>query len=272
MPAEIHPLSPKLVEQILLKLGFSKPPTVDIAGLDRLYAAWCHTVPFDNIRKRIHLAKNNPLPLPGHDDTEFFHGWLRFGVGGTCWAGNAALYTLLKSLGFSAELGTATMLPDSKQTPDHGSVAVRCEGKHFLVDASMLHNTPLLLSPNEPSSIDHPAWGLACTPLHRHWSIQWRPLHMIDGCSCTITKFPVTRGSFRQFNEVSRQRSPFNAALYVRINSGQSVIGISGGMSVNFIPSGTVVTTALSHESRRKLLIENMGISEEIIKRIPPDL
>ncbi len=262
-------LPPELVEQILLKLGFSKPPDVNYSGLSDLYKAWCQKIPFDNIRKRIHLIENNPLPLPGHDDEEFYSGWLRFGVGGTCWAGNAALYALLDVLGFSCERSTATMLTDSKQPPNHGTVCVQCDDKHFLVDASMLHNTPLLLSPNHPSAIDHPAWGLSCSPHKQHWSIRWRPLHMLDGCICRIERFPVTRKTFRQLNEISRKQSPFNDALYIRLNTAESVMGISGNTSIVFSSSGKVVKTQLSYQNRSKLLIETMGISEEILSKLP---
>jgi N-hydroxyarylamine O-acetyltransferase len=264
-------LPPELVEQILIKLGFSKPPPIDLTGLTSLYRAWCHKIPFDNIRKRIHLAANNILPLPGHDDTEFYHGWLRFGVGGTCWAGNAALHTLLNSLGFSCCRATATMLTDSKQLPNHGTVIVHCDGKNFLVDASMLHNIPLLLTPNQPSSINHPAWGLSCFPHNQYWTIRWTPLHMPEGCNCRIESFPVSRDSFRQLNEASRNKSPFNDAMYIRLNSEESVMGISAGMSVNFSTSGKILKTDLTKESRLKSLVEKMGLSEEIVLKIPPD-
>ncbi|MGW8192668.1 MAG: arylamine N-acetyltransferase [Desulforhopalus sp.] len=269
MPQKPDQLSPELVEQILTKLGLSETPPVDCAGLTRLYRAWCQKVPFDNIRKRIHLTKNSPLPLPGYDDGEFFRGWLRYGVGGTCWAGNAALSALLEALGFSCERGVATMLTDSDQPPNHGTVCVLCDDKRFLVDASMLHNTPLLLKPQQPSEIDHPAWGLTCSPLKQLWSIRWRPLHLPEGCTCRIEAFSVTRKVFHRFNETSRNNSPFNDSLYIRLNTTESVIGISDGMSVIFAPTGEVIQKRLTHEEGLNLLVEQMAISEDIIARIP---
>lgn len=271
MALQSEHLPPELVEKILMKLGLSEAPTVDFSGLSRLYQAWCRRVPFDNIRKRIHLAAANPLPLPGHNDTEFFHGWLHFGVGGTCWAGNGALYTLLDALGFSCERGTATMMPDACQHPNHGNVLVHCEGEQYVVDASMLHDTPLPLRPNQSSSIDHPAWGLTCSPLKQLWLIHWRPLHMPNGCTCRINKFSIDRQTFRQLNEASRNKSPFNHALYIRMNSAENVRGISASMSVDFTSTGQVIMTPLSRESRLKLLVELMGISEEILAELPPD-
>ena len=272
MVVKANQLGAELVEQILSKLGFSEPPPVDIAGLTCLYRAWCRRVPFDNIRKRIHLAARNPSPLPGHDDTEFYRKWLRFGVGGLCWAGNAALHALLGALGFSCSRGTATMLTDDQQPPNHGTVSVRFGDKRFLVDASMLHDTPLFLDPHQPSTIDQPAWGVTCSPHKQLWNIRWRPLHMIDGCSCRIENLSVSRDTFRRLNEVTRAQSPFNDALYLRLNTQESVLGISGEKTVTFTASGECITTLLSSESRLKLLVEKMGIKEEIISQIPPDL
>jgi N-hydroxyarylamine O-acetyltransferase len=271
MYSRSNQLGPELVEQILRKLGFSAPPSVDISGLTSLYRAWCRRVPFDNIRKRIHLATDNPLPLPGHDDEDFFQGWLRFGTGGLCWAGNAALHALLGALGFSCNLGTATMLTDEDQPPNHGTVTVQLENKMILVDASLLHDVPLLLDPEQISSIDQQAWGLTCSPHGPKWLIRWRPLHMPDGCRCRTEQLSVSRDSFRQLNEVTRKQSPFNNSLYMRLNSGESVLGISDGMSVQFTASGEITTTPLSREGRVNYLVEKMGIEEEIINQIPPD-
>ena len=272
MPVNNDHLSQELVEQILMKLGFSAPPPISIAGLSSLYRAWCHKVPFDNILKRIHLAAGNPAPLPGYDDTDFYKKWLRYGVGGLCWSGNGALHALLKALGFSSRIGTATMVIDDKQPPNHGTVTVQIENQLFLVDASMMHNTPLPLDSEHPSAIDHPAWGLTCTPNEGKWLIQCRLLHMPDGCPCRIEDLSVSRNTFRQLNEVTRTLSPFNNSLYVRLNVQESVLGISAGMAVNFTPSGEMHTTLLSPQDRHSMLVDVMGISEEIIYQIVPDV
>jgi N-hydroxyarylamine O-acetyltransferase len=264
-------LHPELVEQILRKLGFADPPPLNITGLTDMYRAWCNRVPFDNIRKRIHLTASNPLPLPGFNDVEFFQGWLRFGVGGLCWAGNAALHSLLDALGFSCSLGTATMLADSNQPPNHGTVFVGLEEKLFLVDASMLHDTPLLLVPNQVSTIAHPAWGLSCSPHQKLWNIRWRPLHMVNGCDCRLEKLSVSRDTFRKFNEITRSQSPFNDSLYARINREEGVLGITESASVNFTVTGETHRSFLSPRKRLKYLIEKIGIKDEIAAQIPPD-
>jgi len=264
-------LEPKLLEQILTKLGFSAPPSIDYSCLCHLYRAWCQNIPFDNIRKRIHLAAKDPSPLPGNDDVDFFTGWLRYGPGGLCWAGNAALHTLLEALGFSAHLCSATMLTTTDQPPNHGTVLVHLDNTIYLLDASMLHNTPLTLKPDQITTIDHPAWGLSCTPHKSLWNITWRPLHIRNGCDCRVEELSVSRNCFRRFNEATRTRSPFNDALYARINTATGVIGITGDDYVEFTDSGECSVHHISPTNRDKLLVEKMGVQEEVVKMIPPD-
>lgn len=77
-----------LVERILEKLGRETPePTVE--GRGRLYAARCRRVPFDNVRKLIHVRAGDRKPLPGDTPEDFFGGWLVHGCGGTYWPATA---------------------------------------------------------------------------------------------------------------------------------------------------------------------------------------
>src|SRR4051812_26537593 len=107
-------LAPQLLEDVLIKLGFSDGPAVSLLGLRALYGAWCKRVPFDNVQKLIRLGANDPGPLPGDSATDFFKMWLAHGTGGTCWAGNGALHCLLLSIGFvsTRALGTMLLAPD----------------------------------------------------------------------------------------------------------------------------------------------------------------
>ena len=66
-------LTPDLLERVLMRLGLSERPTPTLDGLQTLYAAWCRKVPFDNVRKLIHVHNHDPGPLPGDDATDFSH-------------------------------------------------------------------------------------------------------------------------------------------------------------------------------------------------------
>jgi hypothetical protein len=65
-------LAPELIERILIRLGLSARPEPTFGGLRLVYAAWCRNVPFDNVRKLIHLHRHDPRPLPGDDPRDFF--------------------------------------------------------------------------------------------------------------------------------------------------------------------------------------------------------
>src|SRR5262245_48157505 len=88
-------LSDPLVERVLAELGLtdSGEPTPDT--LRQIYSAWCQSVPFDNVRKIIHIRSGNPEPLPGSTPEDFLGSWLKFGTGGTCWSGAGAFHALL---------------------------------------------------------------------------------------------------------------------------------------------------------------------------------
>src|SRR5437868_5757404 len=117
-------LRANLTEQVLERLGFSARPEPTLGNLSHIYATWCRRVPFDNVRKLIHLYNQAPGPLPGDTPTAFFTDWLEGGTGGTCWAGNGALQALLAALGFRASRGIGTMVTAPDIPPNHGTVVV----------------------------------------------------------------------------------------------------------------------------------------------------
>src|SRR5947199_3736781 len=97
------------VDAVLQRLGVDRV-TPDLAGLARVYRAWCDAVPFDNVHKLVHLAEGRGTPLPGSTASDFFAQFLATGAGGTCWSGNNALHDLLAALGFEVERAAATMM------------------------------------------------------------------------------------------------------------------------------------------------------------------
>jgi N-hydroxyarylamine O-acetyltransferase len=265
-------LPPALIERIMEKLGLSAQPQPTWPALKVIYAAWCLKVPFDNVRKLIHLRRGDCGALPGDAADEFFEAWLRHGTGGTCWAGNGALQALLHSLGFDARRGLATMLVTANLPPNHGTVVVHCERDRYLVDASMLHSEPLRLDEQATTAIAHPAWGVACMFREGQWRIRWRPLHDTDGLDCRIEQLEVPEESFRERHEMSRGWGPFNYAAYARVNGAAGVVGTAFGQRVELLTSGSVVQRTLPPEQRAQFLIEELGMDERLIALLPPDL
>lgn len=265
-------LSPALVEKILAKLGFQHAPEPTLTGLRSLYSAWGQNVPFDNVRKLIHVRSGDAGPLPGSTPGDYFNAWLKYGTGGTCWSGAGSLQALLTSLGFKAAHGVATMLAAPNLPPNHGTVLVTLGSEQFLTDSAMLCGEPLPYLKDTPSRIDHPARGVQANWKNGKWFIAWRPLHKVDGFECRVERFDANPEQFRAFYEQTRSWSPFNYEVTARLNKQDTVTGVAFGHAVSLLADGSVTRKPIAHEERNRLLIEEIGMSEEIVAQLPKDI
>ncbi len=265
-------LAPDLIEKILARLGLVRKPEQTLAGLREFYGAWCANVPFDNVRKLIHVRAQRKSPLPSFTPEDFFAGFLKYGTGGTCWAGAGALHTLVRSLGFDAERGIGTMLHAPHAAPNHGTVLVRFGETKYLVDSSMLFGEPLLLNENASTSIDHPAWGVRCSRKDGHWFIAWRPLHKTDGFECRLERFDVSWAEFQQMHAATGGWSPFNFEVSARKNRNGEVVGVGFGQAVRLRKDGGVDRAPAAYQERTRILIDDVGLSEEIVSQLPDDV
>jgi N-hydroxyarylamine O-acetyltransferase len=155
--------------------------------------------------------------------------------------------------------------------PNHGSVLVMYEGSRYVVDASILHSEPLRLDPDAPSVIVHPAWGVQCEKRDGQWYIRWRSMFSSDGLDCRFEAMSVTHDTFRERYEAARAWGPFNYELHFRLIRGEAIVGAARGERVEFDRSGACVRTPLDDAERRRLLIEDLGIHEAIVQRLPAD-
>ena len=265
-------ITPQLVEQVLAKLGLQKHPGNDLTGLKTLYGQWCRKVPFDNLQKRLFFSNGGNGPLPGHTANNFFQDWLAYGTGGTCWAVSYALHDLLQSLGFKVRRASATILTSpTVRGPNHGTVVVTLDGVQYLIDGSMLTERPLPLKEGIHSGTQHPAAQIRFEKRTDHWQFCCRPLHLLDGVWCRIDAIDVSVAAFDQYYEGTRAWSPFNFALYARINSQDQVTGIIADQKITINPDGQATSKAMRSAERVKFLVEHVGIAEEIIARLPAD-
>lgn len=264
-------LPPALVENVLARLGLQQRPEPSLEGLRTLYAAWCRSMPFDNVRKLIHLRTGNGAPLPGATPQDYFTAWLKFGTGGTCWSGAGAFHALLASLGFNAVRGVGTMLAAPNIPPNHGTVRVTFDSETYLVDTSMLYGEPLRLSTHEETVVEHPAWGVRCAQKEGKWHINWRPLHKPDGFECRLERFGAAANEYQTSYDATRGWSPFNYEATARINREGEVVGISFGHAVTLRRDGGIERRPVSHADRNRLLIEKVGLSEEVVRQLPED-
>lgn len=264
-------LRPELVERVLARLGFDRHPDRTPDGLRALYGAWGRTVAFDNLVKRVHLATGDPSPIPNVRSDRFFELHLRHGTGGTCWPTALALHALLSALGFEARLGSAAMW-ERHVGPEHnhGTVLVRLAGSDWLVDTSMLSEEPLRLSPTEVTERDDPVNPMRAEPVDGLWRVWWQQPSSRRMIDCVLLADGVTRAHCAARYEVSRGRSPFNASTYVTRNVEGGKLNAGGG--ARHEKRGTdLVVEALDRDALARLLVDELGFSEEIVARQPPD-
>ena len=254
---------------VLERLGV-EPPAADLAGLRAVYAAWCGAVSFDNVLKLIHMGERQSGPLPGSTADSFFEAWLEHGTGGTCWAGNGALHDLLEALGFDVSRAIATMMSSPEvRGPNHGSVIVTADGAQWVVDASILSGAPIRIP-----EVGEPA---PAGPLPRfEWldgrpAVVWRMLSAPTGFPCRIERIGADAVEWEALHRRTADWSPFNHRLSVRVLRGGTSIGFSAGQRFAFGADGSLSSVELDAQGRVRFLVEEIGISEELARRVPAD-
>jgi N-hydroxyarylamine O-acetyltransferase len=271
-PSPNDALPSALVERVLAKLGFASRPAADMAGLARLYAAWCRKVPFDNARKLIALRAAHPGPLPGDSSRAFLEAWLADGAGGTCWAMHGAWTEVLRACGFRAERGIATMLVAPDLPPNHGTTSAQIDGKTLLVDACVQHGEPLVLDPHLETGIQHPAHGVHVRPDGGKWLLRWRSPFAPGRMDCRIDSLASDAAEFRAYHETTRGWSPFNYQLFARVHRNGGILLAVRGERVVIDASGTESRSPLAGEDRLRFLIEELELDESFARAVPQDV
>jgi len=254
-------LSKGLVNRVLGKLGFSSPPSRDVAGLQSLYQSWCFNVPFDNIRKMIALRADGIVPLPGMDASEFLENWLENGSGATCWPMANTLYEFLKALDFNAYRVKAAMRDVG--VINHGTVKVNINGSEFLADASLLLNVIIPLDHNIflHDDLVYPVESEQDGDSHLIWSLT---PPSVEYFSCRINKDPVDVMLFSERYETSREQSIFNHRLYARKNFPGKLIIILGHTLYSKTAFG-VERRDLTRDQLCDALKNMIGLSENLL-------
>jgi N-hydroxyarylamine O-acetyltransferase len=264
------PIKRETVAAVLEKLRLDEPAH-DLDGLRAVYAAWCRAVPFDNVLKLIQLRRGSSGPLPGSTTEGFFAAWLELGTGGTCWAGNGALHDLLVTLGFDVTRAVATMLSSPHAlTGNHGTVIASVDGERWIVDASILSETPIRVpadgEPQESGSLPRFAW-LDGAP-----AVLWRTPPAPEGILCRIERLGSGAAEWDALHQRTRTWGPFNYQLYARTQRDGTSIGIFAGSRFAIGAEGSLSLHPLDRHERVRFLVEEVGIAEEVAERVPEDL
>src|SRR6266849_8276666 len=269
-------LAPGLVERVMTKLGLRRRPALDLAGLNALYAAFSAGIPFDNVQKRIWFASPQTTPLPSGDPNQFFNNWLQHGTGGTCWPLNGAMYALAYALGFDARRIVGSVIVEGyPQGANHGSVLVNLDGISYLVDAWMASFKVLPLVPGKSSSTGDGIHDVRAVPIdsgfeiityagfNREQPLRFRPEPEYD---------PIDHAFFLARYDRTKAVGFFNDAIFVCRHFPESILTMGRKSKFHLAADGTLTKTEPSEAERKTSLVEEFGLSEEIVGKLPPDV
>lgn len=272
-------LSPELLTRILTKLDLAERPRRDLAGLNRINAAFCRHMPNDNIQKRIWLTGNQNSPVTGGDPIQFFEDWLAHGTGGTCFPAAGGLCTLLRALEFDANRVTGSVMRDDiEQDANHGSVKVRLDGVDYLVDPQHGSFSALPIVPGQPSSTGNGIHDVRAVPVAEGFELlnfpgsnRQEPVRIrFDPDSWLVDhEFFLRYYALSALRE--RNRSPFNDALFISKRFPDSIVIVGRGNKIVVSSDNTVTNSEITINERDRILVEELGISEAIARVIPPD-
>jgi len=92
-----------------------------------------------------------------------------------------------------------------------------------------------------------------------------------EGLDCRLDYLSVTRETFRERHEQTRPWSPFNYELYARLICGEAVVGTTSGQRVELNDAGGVSQKRLAGDERIRLLVDELGMQEDLVQRLPRD-
>ena len=256
-------LSADLRGRVAARLDLDATLPLDLAGLRRLYAAWCRNVPFDNVRKLIALRTGDTGELPGGDAEDFLEHFLRHGTGGTCWSSSNALFELVVSYGFNARRVAGSMR--DLGVPGHGSVKVRIANADWLVDSSMLMMYPIPIG--DMLHVDrHPLFGVEVEPIDGTHLLWFDTPPYDEYFPCRLLLDPVDHAFYLERYEISRTKGPFNHHLSVRYNRGDARTVLQGHMRHRKTATG-VQSDALTRDELCAALRDDVGMSADIVSQ-----
>jgi arylamine N-acetyltransferase len=269
-------LAPALLERVLTKLGLRERPTLDLSGLNALYAAVSANLPFDNFQKRIWFAGPQTTALPCGDPSEFFNNWLQHGTGGTCWPLNGAMYALAHALGFDTRRIVGSVIVEGyPRGANHGSVVVTLDRVDYLFDGWMAAFKVLPLIPGTPSSTGHGIHDISVVPIesgfeiisypgfNREQPLPFRPEPEYD---------PVDHALFLTRYDRTKSVGFFNDAIFICRHLPDSIITMGRKSKFHLAADGTLTKTEPTEAERKTSLVEEFGLSQEIVEKLPPNV
>lgn len=139
------PLSPILTRDVLNFLAIQNPlPTLET--LDALLHTYTRKVPWESAFRIAKRARTTETMYCPRWPEEFWRDALERGGGGTCFEGNYAFFSLLRTLGFEGYLTINNM---GSTVGCHTAIILMIDGEKWLADVGMPFYVALLIRPGE---------------------------------------------------------------------------------------------------------------------------
>jgi N-hydroxyarylamine O-acetyltransferase len=269
-------LSSASAEGMLERIGFKAAPPMSSWGLAEIYRAWCRSVPFDNVLRRIQIcegAEHDGARLPGWTPEEFARDYLTHGVGGPCAPAGITFESLLQTLGFATRIVLATMEDPDGESLGHVTTVVTVGDEVFLVDTVILCEAPIPMPREGSAVLPDPIHPVEVRRRCGAWRIAYASAMTRAPAVCTVTDRVVDEQAWRALyreTQASRTFRRFNGGLYIRRN-------VQGGVSVIYRDCHVIVDGSgrrerwVGQDERDDLLLGDFGLSQEIVSRLPPE-
>jgi N-hydroxyarylamine O-acetyltransferase len=259
---------------VLAKLGLPNWPSLDVAGLNTVYGAICGSIPFDNVQKRIWFVGDHTKPVTGGDPVEFFENWVKHGTGGTCWPGNGAMYALAHALGFNARrMAGSVIVANYPQGANHGSVLVALDGIEYVFDHTFGAFKVLPLIPSNRASTGTGIHNIEVIPVDGGFEVFFHLGWTEDALAFRTEPEhdPVDHDFFISRYDNASRVGFFNDSVMISRRFADSIVTIGRGYKLVLTTDG-LTKTELTKPQRDQVLIEELGLSSEVVSMIPPDV
>lgn len=256
-----------ICEAVLESFGYSCMPEPTLDALNAIYKAWCRRVGYDNVLKRIYIETNATGPFPVMDPNDYLEAWMKHGTSGSCWPSSEALLGVLTHIGFHVERVAGQMLEcNDPMNPNHGGLVVHLDGKRYHVDPSLGAEVALELIDGEATSTGSKAFGIWNTGDGHVW---WRPGHSRRAIEIVFDLHNLSYDFFSYRYEKTKEFSLFNTTLYIRRNRDGEIITYGRGNILRVDTEGELTATPIEPKDTLPFLVEQMGLSEEIVSQVP---
>ncbi|MEM9879244.1 MAG: arylamine N-acetyltransferase [Pseudomonadota bacterium] len=254
-------------EATLDAFGYSAMPDPTLDTLNAVYKAWCRKVGYDNVLKRIYIETNAAGPFPVMDPNDYLESWMKHGTSGSCWPSSEALLGVLTHIGFRVERVAGQMLEcNDPMNPNHGGLVVHLDGKRYHTDPSLGSEVALELIDGHATSTQSEAFGIWNTGDGHVW---WRPGHSRRAIEIVFDLHDLSYDFFSYRYEKTKEFSLFNTTLYIRRNRDDEILTYGRGNMLRVDTAGELTATPIEPKDTLAFLVEDMGLSEEIVSQVP---